>query len=243
MEVIIPALNEEKTIYNIVHTFKAHQRIGNVIVMIDDKTNDNTESEARLAGAETLRLNGITGKGQLIRWGTVGMDEERVILSDGDYTRINKHVVEMVASPQVTGMRVIVPRFPGAARWNASGFPAPFHATAWAVNSGLRNVPFKLIEGQVLHGFLTETQLNKKAQEEGIEIELIQVDSLIAPLRFTDARLNAMEDDRKWGIAHGVLQPSNSEMKESGSETDLNQSSPRKEDQTPKELHSLQTGD
>lgn len=243
MEVIIPALNEEKTIYNIVHTFKAHQRIGNVIVMIDDKTNDNTESEARLAGAETLRLNGITGKGQLIRWGTVGMDEERVILSDGDYTRINKHVVEMVSSPQVTGMRVIVPRFPGVARWNASGFPAPFDATAWAVNSGLRNVPFKLIEGQVLHGYLTETQLNKKAQEEGIQIELIQVDSLIAPLRFTDARLNAMEDDRKWGFEHGVLQAHNSETAEKETGTDPSQSYPLKEDQHPKKSHSQPIGD
>lgn len=243
LDVIIPCLNEEKTIYNIVHTFKQHARIGNVIVMIDDATKDNTESEAKLAGAETLRLNGITGKGQLIRWGTVGMsDVERVILSDGDYMRINKHVVEMVSSPQVDCMRVIVPRFPGAARWNASGFPRPFDASAWAVNSGLRSVPFCLIQGQVLHGYLTETQLNKKAREEGIDIELIQVDSLIAPLRFTDKRLAAMEEDRQWGLDHGVFQH-NSYSKPVNTE-EIDQAYPQvKEDHPPRKSHSRQTGD
>lgn len=213
MKVIIPALNEEKTIYNVVSVFHSHPRISDVIVMIDDKTEDNTESEARLAGAKTHRIHKVSGKGQLIQMGVIlryppqYSGEERVILSDGDYIRINNHVVEMVTSEQVRGMRIIVPRNPGAMRWKSSGFPSPFDPVAWAVNSGLRNVPLTLIRLQDpgLHGYLTETQLNSKAQTEGVPIELLQVDSLIAPLRFTKQRLQAMEEDRQWGIANGVL--------------------------------------
>lgn len=205
-DVIIPAKNEQMTIYNVVQAFRECKRIVNVIVMVDDKTNDSTRVEAQEAGAETIRLNGISGKGQLIAWALVGRQEqERIILSDGDYTRINANVVNMVTSPQVVGMRVIVPRFPSEAQWKASGFPFPFDQNAWAVNSGLRNVPVKIAQSQLLHGYLAETQLNKEARRQGIPIELVQMNSLIAPLRFTDERLQAMEEDRRWGLTQGVF--------------------------------------
>jgi hypothetical protein len=85
------------------------------------------------------------------------------------------------------------------------GAPFPFNPTAWGVNSGLRSFPKFLVADITLHGYLVETQLNQEARKQGIVIEYLSESALVQPLRFSERRLEAMEEDRAWGVANGVL--------------------------------------
>ena len=59
--VIIPALNEEKTIRQVVHLANNSAHVSEVIV-VDDKSMDNTVAEARKEGATVITSTKL-GKG------------------------------------------------------------------------------------------------------------------------------------------------------------------------------------
>jgi hypothetical protein len=94
---------------------------------------------------------------------------------------------------------------PTPAEWKAGGAPFPFKRGAWGVNSGLRSFPKFLLDDIELHGYLVETQLNQAAERHDVQIEQLYEPSFIQPLRFSERRLQAMEEDRAWGVANGVL--------------------------------------
>ena len=206
IEVIIPALNEEVTIHHIVSACLRAPSISVVHVMVDAKTTDNTAGEAHLAGAIVNTGHGISGKGQLISYVAQVVQTPRIMLCDGDYISFSPHVAEIAAihRPNDT-MRIIVPRMPTASAWARGGAPFPFNPGAWSVNSGLRSFPKFLLDNIELHGYLTETQLNREAGSRGVIIEQIYAPSFIQPLRFSRRRLEAMEEDRAWGVANGIL--------------------------------------
>jgi hypothetical protein len=207
-EVIIPALNEGPTIRRIVETCLEVPSITAVHVMVDAKTTDNTASAATMRGAYVNTGHGMTGKGQLIQYIIGNLDTPRVMLCDGDYTRFTPHIAEEASAASLhyqDTMRIVVPRIPTGAQWHVGGAPFPFNTHAWGVNSGLRSFPIYLVNDLVLHGYLVETQLNQAAETRGVKIEKLYETSFIQPLRFTERRLEAMEADRQWGIANGVL--------------------------------------
>lgn len=207
-DVIIPCLNEEKTIAEIVYQLTRYPLIGNVHVMVDDNTNDHTQFIAENAGAHAHRLVGITGKGQLVAWGKVFIETERVILCDGDYTGMNHHAISLVVARNspAKAMRIVAPAMPTKTNWSKEGLPIPFNPSAWCMNSGFRSLPVSLLkEIEQPHGYLLETQLNKAARALGYPIEMIVEPSLHTPLRFTKERMEKMEADRLWGLANGVF--------------------------------------
>jgi hypothetical protein len=176
-------------------------------VAVDDMTTDSTDDVAYEAGAIVHRHPGIIGKGQLIKRVIPDTGTARIMLCDADYTRFSPHIAEMTTAihhPFDT-MRIIVARHPTPAQWKVGGAPFPFYASAWGVNSGLRSFPRGLAVDLDLHGYLVETQLNQAAQTRGVLVEQIYESALVQPLRFSERRLEAMEADRLWGLANGVL--------------------------------------
>lgn len=207
VDVIIPALNEEQTIAHIVSTFRKHPMIGQVIVMVDAKTTDKTGNIAGACGAIVNVTGNISGKGELIQNASQLIQTPHVILSDGDYDKFSGYAVEvLIHSVWPQEMTIIIPKPPTAAEWLKEGLKIPFNANAWALNSGLRVLPTELLRSiENLHGYLVETQLNKTAKAQEIRIACISVSGVHSPLRFTKRRLEALEDDRKWGRENGVF--------------------------------------
>lgn len=83
LAIIIPAHNEEKTVYKIV---KKSQKYGKVIV-IDDASSDNTLTEARKAGAIIIRHKTNRGLGGALRSGfekALRMNIDAVVTLDAD---------------------------------------------------------------------------------------------------------------------------------------------------------------
>jgi glucosyl-3-phosphoglycerate synthase len=99
--VIIPALNEEKTIRQVVHLANNSANVSEVIV-VDDKSMDNTVSEARKEGAIVITSTKL-GKGTSMKDGILVAKNEIVAFLDADIITYPKNVVELLTMPIVTG--------------------------------------------------------------------------------------------------------------------------------------------
>ena len=93
VSVIIPVLNEEKTVSSVVKFAKADPYVSEVIV-VDDQSSDNTVKEASAAGA-TIVISAQRGKGTSLRDGIKRASNEIVVFLDGD---INPYPTETITA-------------------------------------------------------------------------------------------------------------------------------------------------
>jgi len=95
--VIIPALNEEKTIRQVVHFANNSQLVTEVIV-VDDKSMDNTVEEARKDGATVITSTKL-GKGASMKDGVLVAKNEVVAFLDADIVTYPDNVIELLTTP------------------------------------------------------------------------------------------------------------------------------------------------
>src|SRR4051794_1403637 len=84
ISVIIPALNEEKTIRHVVHLAKKSPHVSEVIV-VDDRSFDNTVEEAQNAGAIVITSTKL-GKGSSMKDGVLYAKNSIIVFLDADIT-------------------------------------------------------------------------------------------------------------------------------------------------------------
>jgi len=99
--VIIPALNEEKTIAQVVMLARRSSRVSEVIV-VDDMSMDNTIREARTAGASVITSTKL-GKGTSMKDGVLVARNELIVFLDADIDTYPEDVVEVLAQPLISG--------------------------------------------------------------------------------------------------------------------------------------------
>ena len=97
LTVIIPALNEEKTIGKVVHFCFQHPLVNEVIV-VDDKSEDDTVSIAEIAGAKVL-ISEVRGKGISMKEGINESINEFLIFLDGDIDPYPEQTIHLLAAP------------------------------------------------------------------------------------------------------------------------------------------------
>jgi glucosyl-3-phosphoglycerate synthase len=98
--VIIPALNEEKTIRHVVQLANQSADVTEVIV-VDDKSMDNTVEEAKKEGATVITSTKL-GKGASMKDGTFVAKNEVLVFLDADITTYPENVVQLLAQPLLT---------------------------------------------------------------------------------------------------------------------------------------------
>lgn len=98
--VLIPALNEERTIAGVVHAFRAASP-GARIVVFDNASTDATARLAREAGAE-VRLEMRRGKGNVVQSMFRAIDADVYVMVDGDGTYPPDRIGDLIA-PIVDG--------------------------------------------------------------------------------------------------------------------------------------------
>jgi HAD superfamily phosphoserine phosphatase-like hydrolase len=99
--VIIPALNEAETISHVIELVKGSLLVSEVIV-IDDKSTDNTVPIAREAGA-TVYTSTVLGKGASMREGIMFAGNEWLVFLDADIITYPDNIVEMMTKPLADG--------------------------------------------------------------------------------------------------------------------------------------------
>ena len=97
ISVIIPALNEEKTIGNVVKFCLADPLVAEVIV-VDDRSTDNTVQEASKSGAKVI-LSDVRGKGTSMRDGIGQAYNELIVFLDGDIYPYPEKTIRSLIDP------------------------------------------------------------------------------------------------------------------------------------------------
>lgn len=95
--VIIPALNEEKTVRQVVALVNCAVQVSEVIV-VDDKSMDATVDEARKEGATVITSTKL-GKGASMKDGILVAKNEFLVFLDADITTYPENIIELMASP------------------------------------------------------------------------------------------------------------------------------------------------
>jgi len=101
ISIIIPALNEEKTIAKVVNFCFNNLWVSEVIV-VDDASEDNTADVARKAGAQVI-ISKKRGKGISMKEGIRAASKELIMFLDGDIDPYPEGAVNKLAHPLLSG--------------------------------------------------------------------------------------------------------------------------------------------
>jgi len=103
--VLIPCLNEEKTIAKVISDFKRQLPSAKIFVY-DNNSTDNTRAEAETASA-VVRNEPRQGKGFVVRRMFADIDADIYVMVDGDDTYNAKAVPKMIAAMVTEGLDII----------------------------------------------------------------------------------------------------------------------------------------
>lgn len=99
--VIIPALNEEKTIGHVVRLAKNSPNVTEVIV-VDDKSLDKTIEEAQKEGASVITSTKL-GKGASMKDGVLYATNSIIAFLDADITTYPENIIHLLTEPIING--------------------------------------------------------------------------------------------------------------------------------------------
>src|SRR5947208_6450263 len=94
---IIPALNEEFTVGKVVQ-FCFNNPLINEVIVVDDKSEDNTASVAAAAGARVI-VSEVRGKGTSMKDGVNAASNDLIIFLDADIDTYLPETVTSLAQP------------------------------------------------------------------------------------------------------------------------------------------------
>jgi glycosyltransferase involved in cell wall biosynthesis len=102
VSVIIPAYNEEDTVATVVEVVKKVSFVDEIIV-VNDGSSDNTESEAVKAGAQVINHETNKGKGQALYTGYIEAECDIIAFIDADIHNLTSNKVEAMIKPILDG--------------------------------------------------------------------------------------------------------------------------------------------
>ena len=99
ISVVIPALNEEKTIGKVIQQAKRNKLVSEIIV-VDDQSKDNTVREAKKENAKILTSSQL-GKGFSMMEGMMIAQNEIIVFLDADIPNYTTDIVEKLTEPLI----------------------------------------------------------------------------------------------------------------------------------------------
>jgi len=99
ISVIIPALNEEKTIRQVIRQAKRNELVTEIIV-VDDRSMDNTVAEARKEQVKIITSTQL-GKGDSMREGMMIAKNEILVFLDADIPNYSEDIIEKLSRPLI----------------------------------------------------------------------------------------------------------------------------------------------
>ncbi|HTQ29082.1 MAG TPA: HAD-IB family phosphatase [Puia sp.] len=97
ISVIIPALNEEKTIRKVIRQAKRNENVSEIIV-VDDQSMDHTVAEAKKEGVKIITST-VLGKGHSMREGMMFAKNEIIVFLDADIPNYSGDIIEKLTTP------------------------------------------------------------------------------------------------------------------------------------------------
>src|ERR1700754_2648022 len=97
--VIIPALNEEKTIRQVIRQAKRNELV-NEIIVVDDMSTDDTIAEARKEEVKVITSTHV-GKGDAMREGLMMAKNDILVFMEADTPDYDKDIVGILTAPLI----------------------------------------------------------------------------------------------------------------------------------------------
>lgn len=191
ISVVIPAYNEEKTIFEVIAATK-NEFIDDVIV-VNDGSSDDTENEARRAGATVVTLAHNVGKGAAMDVGVACARHDIICFLDADVLGLTKQKLDAIILP--------------VAEWNYEMFVGICRRKIYWLNKIIRVSP--ILGGErVIKRKVWESVLPKYKKNFQIEIALNyhvkksggRMGFLLLP------NLTHLTKEIKHGLAVGILE-------------------------------------
>ena len=204
--ILIPCYNEEKTVSQVVHDFKA-QLPGADIYVYDNNSGDRTSELAHNAGA-IVRREWQQGKGNVVRSMFSQIDADIYVMVDGDSTYPAERVHDLISpiitgqADMVNGSRLHAGSESNFRRLNLFGnrifirlFNVVFHVQLTDLLSGYRAFNRKIVKGLPLlsRGFEIETELTMKAIQGDFKVIEVPV-SLVARPEGSFSKIKIIRD-------------------------------------------------
>lgn len=98
---VIPALNEEQTVADVV-TAAREARLVDEVIVVDNASSDGTARAAAAAGARVVP-EPTRGKGEAMRTGVAATDADVIVFLDADLVGLRSDHVDALVNPCSTG--------------------------------------------------------------------------------------------------------------------------------------------
>ena len=187
---IIPALNEEKTIFDVLNVLNKTKIVDEVIV-VNDGSSDSTASIAKTTGSHVINLPCNLGKGAAVKKGLEICSGDIVLLLDADLIGLEKDHVFQLLKPVLddkVDMTVGVFNF-GRISTDLAHVVSPFLSGQRAMKKSiLDNVP-----GMEITGYGVEVALTRYASKNSLTSQKVVLNNLTHVMK-----------EEKLGLVKGV---------------------------------------
>ena len=190
---IVPALNEEANVGNVLEVLLSSKDVDEVI-LIDDGSTDRTAEIGRNLGAKVISLpkKGGSGKANAMKEGVESTDAEIVMFFDADLIGLSKEHISTLLKPILEGKAVMSTGI--RERW--AGLPKIIvkidPLLAIGGERAMKRFVFEKLPPEFLRGFAVETGLNYYCRVNKLPISYVILKGL-----------DMVVKEKKWGFWKG----------------------------------------
>ncbi len=193
---IVPALNEEKNIANVLNIL-LNSKYLNEVILVDDNSTDRTAQIGKEMGAKVLQLtkDQARGKGFAMAHGLKSTDAQIIIFFDADLIGLSEDHIGLLLTPILKEEAVMVVgiRERGGWKGKVAEFFIKFDPLlAIAGERALKRDIFEKIPQKFIQGFMVETALNYYCLVKKIPVKYVVLKNL-----------DIVVKEKKWGFLKG----------------------------------------
>lgn len=191
---VVPALNEEKTVGNVLRTLLESKKF-NEIILVDGGSKDRTVEIAKELDVKVIKAVNIGGKGQAMRKGVESTDAEIIVFFDSDLLGLKKEHIYLLIEPVEKGEAAMCVGL----RERYGGMPAfiakidPIGGVIGGERALKRSI-FLGVPEKFIKGFAVETALNYFCRKNKLKVKLVKLEGLDIVIK-----------EKKWGFWKGFL--------------------------------------
>ena len=190
---IVPALNEEANVGNVLETLLESKEIDEVI-LVDDGSTDRTAEIGERLGAKVIKLpkKGGNGKGNAMEQGVKSTDAGIIVFFDADLVGLTQEHVSSLVKPLLEERAAMVV----GVRGRYKGLPGIIikidPLSAIGGERAMKRSVFEAIPKRFIQGFAVETALNYYCRKKNLKV-------LYPKLK----DLTIITKEKKWGFLKG----------------------------------------
>jgi len=184
---IVPALNEEANVGNVLKVL-LNSKYLDEIILVDDGSTDKTAEVAEKLGAKVVKLPKNTGKGNAILCGTKAISAEIIVFFDADLVGLNEQHIFSLVSPVLSGQ---VDMCVGV-REHAVNTKKFGPLMALGGERAIKKCLLEKIPKESMQGFAVETAINYYFLKEKLNVKYVDLKGLSIIIK-----------EKKWGFTKG----------------------------------------